>query len=136
MKTNFHLWVKNTFLMFFLPLFFMSALFAQGDGPRSGLLAPAGVFGIATKYVNLSTNLSPATVLVKQADFDIQLFPISAFYTFKINKQFAQILGVVTPANAQLVLSSTATGIPDQVNTNGIVDGFIGNIHQLHYYQC
>ena len=121
-----HLWIKKAVYMLFLSLLLKSTICAQGDGPRSGLLAPTGVFGVATKYVNLSTNLSPATVLVKQADFNIQLFPISAFYTFKIKNQFAQVLGVITPANAKLALSGTAPGIPDQLNVNGIADGFIG----------
>ncbi len=117
---------KKVSFLLFLCLLLTGTSFAQGDGPRSGLLAPAGVFGIATKYVNLSTNLSPATVLVKEADFNIQLFPVSAFYTFKIKNQFAQVLGVVTPANAKLGLSGTAPGIPDELNANGIADGFVG----------
>ncbi len=118
--------LKKVYCLLFLTLLLTQTTFAQGDGPRSGLLAPTGVFGIASKYVNLSTNLSPATVLVKQADFDIQLFPVSAFYTFKIKKQFAQVLGVFTPGRAELRLTGTAPGVPDQLNASGIADGFLG----------
>ena len=86
--------------------------FAQGDDPRTALLAPTGVFGIVTKYVNLSQNLSPSTVLVKEADFEIQLFPVSAFYTFKLNNRFAQLVAVAIPSKSTLALSGTAPGIP------------------------
>ena len=47
-----------------LMLTFSISSFAQGDGPRTALLAPTGVFGIPTKYVNLSQHLSPCTILV------------------------------------------------------------------------
>ena len=107
-------------------LFSFSSLNAQGDGPRTSLLAPTGVFGIATKYVNLSQNLSPTTVLVKQADFEINLYPISAFHTFKLKNKFAQIVGVITPGSADLNLSGTAPGIPTKFSSKGISDGFIG----------
>lgn len=126
MQNTQHRCVKKVYGLLFLPLFFVSTILAQGDGPRSALLAPTGVFGIATKYVNLSTNLSPATILVEQAEFEIQLFPISAFYTFKIKNQFAQVLGVMTPATAQVGLNGVAPGLPDNLKANGTADGFIG----------
>jgi len=126
MTNTFCLHAKKAYCLLFLTLLFIVTVSAQGDGPRSAQLAPTGVFGIASKYVNLSTNISPATVLVKEADFEIQLFPVSAFYTFKIKNQFAQVIGVITPAQAKLKLTGTAPGIPSSLKANGIADGFIG----------
>ena len=63
---------------------------------------------------------------MKQADFDINIYPISVFHTFKLKNRFAQIVGVVTPSSASLKLSGTAPGIPTDFSSTGIADGFIG----------
>lgn len=123
-KTNQTTRLRLGIFCLFLSISFSS--FAQGDGPRTALLAPTGVFGIATKYVNLSQNLSPSTILVKEADFEIQLFPVSAFYTFKLNNRFAQLIAVATPSKSSLTLSGTAPGIPTDFSAKGLADGFIG----------
>ena len=60
-----------------------SFVLAQGDGPRSHLLTPTGVWAINAKYLNLDQNLLPAgNILVEDLDLKINLFHGCPFWTF------------------------------------------------------
>lgn len=98
-KTQFMCLIK-AYCLLFLSLLLNGVTFAQGDSPSSSLLTPTGVFGIPTKYVNLSTNLSPATFLVKHADFNIPLFSISDFQNKSYNRTFAGLEPFLQEAEA------------------------------------
>jgi hypothetical protein len=105
-------------------------LHAQGDGPRAYLLAPKGVWGLNTKWLNLDQNIAPANILVPGADISVDVFPITLFHTFSIKGRFSQAYFMFNPGSA----TATATDIPPELpippgtslNASGFSDGLIG----------
>ncbi|MGL6268773.1 MAG: hypothetical protein ACRC2O_12655, partial [Chitinophagaceae bacterium] len=85
---------------FIFTMAFLTSVFAQGDGPRSYLLAPKGVTGINAKWLNLSQNLIPAgTALIPGAEIKVDVFPVTLFHTFSLGGRFAQVIGMVNPGS-------------------------------------
>lgn len=101
---------------------------AQGDGPRAFLLAPKGVWGINPKWMNLNQNFLPSgSILVKNADIKVDVFPTSLFHTFGIGGRYAQLIFMVNPGSASGTVEPGQPGIPaPQLNASGFGDGCIG----------
>ena len=110
--------------------FFTINCFAQGDGARMILWGPTGVTGAIPKWMSLNQNITPANILVKDADVHINAFPITVIHNFGIAGRFAQVMVNAVPGNvtATLLNQTTDTQIPSSIsaNANGFVDGFIG----------
>lgn len=106
---------------------FISNAGAQGDGPRSFLLAPTGIWGLNPKWMNLSQNFLPAgTILIKDADVKVNVFPTTFFHTFGIGGRFAQVLVMANPGSATGKVVADAPGFPSpEVNASGFSDGFV-----------
>jgi len=106
-------------------LFNTKPLFAQGDGPRSHLLAPTGVWAINPKYLNLEQNLLPSgNVLIKNSDLSINLFPTTLVRTFGIKGRLARVFVMGNPGflNARI---ESQPGIIEELSSNGFSDGFV-----------
>ena len=104
------------------------AVHAQGDGPRSFLLAPKSVWGLNAKWLNLHQNIAPGNILVPGADIAVDVFPITFFHTFSIKGRFAQAYVMVNPGSG----TASATGLPAELplpttslNASGLSDGFV-----------
>lgn len=120
--------MKKYFLIFINLLLFTRLLIAQGDGPRTFLIAPEGLWGLNPKWMDLNQNLLPSgNILIKNADIKVNVFPTTAFHTFGIKGRFAQILLMVNPGSASgtVVASEPGISVP-QVSASGFSDGFIG----------
>lgn len=105
---------------------------SQGDGPRAGLLAPKGVWGVNPKYLNLDQNLVPAgNILVEGAQFKIDVFPTTFFHTFGVANRYARVLVMVNPGSgsAKIDPENNLPGFPTEVvpeiNFSGFSDGFV-----------
>ena len=133
-------WVNDLFRMKFrilkrilLPLIWFGSgvipLFAQGDGPRSYLLAPKGVTGINVKWLGMTGNLIPSgSVLVPGAKITADIFPITLFHTFSIEGRFAQVFFMVPPGSstAKATIGPPIGPIPvNELATSGTSDGFM-----------
>lgn len=103
-------------------------LIAQGDGPRSYLLNPTGLWGINPRAMHLNQNILPAgNILVKEADINVNVFPTTAFHSFGIKGTFAQVQFMLNPANARGRVTSIDPGLPvPKLKTSGFSDGFVG----------
>lgn len=107
-----------------LILFHIEINYAQGDGPRSFLLAPKGIWGINPKYLYLNQNLTPSgNILVKNADFTINVLPTTFLHTFSIGGNYARVFAMASPGwvNATLEANSAT-----KIKAKGFSDGFIG----------
>jgi hypothetical protein len=111
----------------FVIVFFQNDVFAQGDGPRTYLLAPKGIWGINAKWMDMSQNLVPAgTILVKDAKFKVNVFPTTLFHTFGIKGRYAQLMLMVNPGSASGDFTTVpGFNIPKQT-ASGFSDGFAG----------
>lgn len=114
-------------LLMLLLIFSQNDLFAQGDGPRTFLLAPKGIWGVNTKWMDLSQNLVPAgTILIKDAKFKVNVFPTTLFHTIGIKGRFVQLMLMVNPGSASGDYSIIpGLNIPKQT-ASGFSDGFAG----------
>lgn len=105
-------------------------LMAQGDGARMILWGPTGVTGLIPKWMSLNQNITPANILVEDADLNVNAFPITAIHNFGIANRFAQVMVNAVPGNVSGSLSSTPQNTQDpiniSVNSSGFVDGFVG----------
>ena len=110
-----------------LLIFIGARVFAQGDGPRSYLLAPESVWGVVPKWLNLNQNLLPAgNILVDGADIKIDVFPTTFFHTLGIKGRFAQILIMANPGTATGSLENSPPALPrTELNASGFSDGFV-----------
>ncbi len=104
---------------------------AQGDGARMTLWAPTGVTGVIPKWMGLNQNMTPAHILVENADLHINAFPVTAVHNFGIAGRFAQIMINAVPGS--VTGSTVSPSIPGSpvppnisVNASGFADGFIG----------
>lgn len=122
--------MKKYILPFFICLISTQLAFSQGDGARMILWGPTGVTGVIPKWMRLQQNITPANILVKDADLHINAFPITAIHNFNIAGNFAQIMVNAVPGNVtgSLYLPPSDSQIPTNisVNANGFVDGFVG----------
>ena len=88
--------------------------FAQGDGARMILWGPNGVTGAIPKWMSLNQNITPANILVKDADVHINAFPITVIHNFGLAGRFAQVMVNAVPGNvtATLLNQTTDSQIP------------------------
>ena len=116
-----------TGVVIFLMLGLVGRSFAQGDGPRSHLLGPIGIWGVNPKYLNLDQNIVPAgNILVEDADIKVDVFPTTFFHTLNIGGKFAQILFMANPGKAVASIESDTTLLDREITADGFSDGFIG----------
>jgi hypothetical protein len=111
-------------------LFSLQLSFAQGDGARMTLWGPTGVTGVIPKWMSLNQNITPANILVNDADLQINAFPITVIHNFSIANRFAQVMVNAVPGNVTGSIFAPPLGsqIPDKisVNASGFIDGFVG----------
>ncbi len=100
--------------------------FAQGDGPRSHLFSPTGVWVVNPKYLHLDQNLLPnGNILIKNADIIVDIFPTTFVHTFSIGEKFAKVYAMVNPGSvkASAFIEPIASG--EELSASGFSDGFI-----------
>lgn len=104
------------------------SVYAQGDGPRTFLLAPKGLWGLNPKGVFLNQNFLPSgDILIKDADINVNVIPTTAFHTFTIAGRFAQVMLMVNPGSANGTVETEVEGVPaPHVSSSGFGDGFVG----------
>lgn len=124
--------MKKKLKIYLLTLIILSsaaAVFAQGDGPRSFLLLPKGVFGVNARWLGMNQNMNAtSTILVPGSEIKINVFPITLYHTFSLAGRFAQVSLMVNPGS----ISASALDVPpviplptNKINTSGFSDGFI-----------
>jgi len=97
-------------------LLFSSQLsFAQGDWARTMLGGPIGVTEVILKMMGLNKNITPANILVDDADLQINAFPITVIHNFNIGNRFAQV--VVNVMHANVTGSFFAPALGSQIIT-------------------
>ena len=120
--------MKSTLWIILILLFTSQSLLAQGDGPRSFLLTPKGIWGLNPKWLNLDQNILPAgNILIRDAQISVNVYPITAFHTFSLGGRYAQLLFMVNPGSAhgKVVPDPPAAPSPE-VSASGFSDGFVG----------
>jgi len=122
--------MKIIIFLLFITFFTSQLATAQGDGARMILWGPTGVTGVIPKWMSLNQNMTPANILVKDADLHINAFPITAIHNFGIAGRFAQVMVNAVPGNVTgtLLIPPTNSEVPTNVfaHANGFADGFIG----------
>ncbi len=115
-------------LFILLILFFASAsLFGQGDGARNLLMGPKGIWVLQPKWMNLNQNITPANILVKDAEIKIDVFPVTLVHNFNLGGRYAQIMFSAVPGSASGTLAPNQVGLPaPQLSASGFADGFVG----------
>lgn len=118
--------MKKEIILFFLTLLIVEFSFSQGDGPRSHLLAPTGVWAINPKYLNLDQNLLPAgNILVENADLNINLFPTTVVHTFSLFGQFTRVFAMANPGSLKATTTITPLNTSEEIKASGFSDGFV-----------
>ncbi len=122
--------MKRTLLLLIIIFSTLQIANAQGDGARMILWGPTGVTGVIPKWMSLNQNITPANILVKDADLHINAFPITGIHNFGIAGRFAQVMVNAVPGNVSgsLFLPPLGSEIPTDisVNASGFLDGFVG----------
>lgn len=122
--------MNKQLLILIFTLFTLGHAHSQGDGARMILWGPTGVTGVIPKWMSLNQNLTPANVLVYDADLQINAFPITVIHNFSIANRFAQVMVNAVPGNVTGSLFAPPLGsqIPENisVNASGFIDGFVG----------
>lgn len=117
----------NKFLIFIILVFLNISVFAQGDGPRSHLPAPVGVWGVVAKSLLLDQNLTPSgNILVSDADVNAVLYPTTFFHTFGIKGHFFQVLAMINPGSVNGQITSNVALPKNKISASGFSDGFVG----------
>lgn len=113
--------------LFFLNFFLIGpSCFSQGDGPRSYLLSPVGVVGVTPKYLDLNQNLVPAgTIYLQDSDINVNIFPTTFFYNFKLGNKFAQVQAMINPGSASGTLEADNGEVFNGLDNSGFSDGFV-----------
>lgn len=114
----------------FLFLFFLSsATLAQGDGPRSFMLLPKGIWGANVRWLGMDQNINATgTILVPEASINVDVFPITLYHTFSLAGRYAQFSVMVNPGNVSASAKKVPPIIPLPTNTisaGGLSDGFV-----------
>ena len=104
-----------------------NTLFAQGDGPRSHLFAPTGVWAVNVKYLNLDQNLLPGgNILVENADIAVNVFPTTFIHSFGIAGKLARVFVMANPGSVSAKANIKAYDFGTQeLTANGFSDGFV-----------
>ncbi len=105
-----------------------SFVFAQvGDGPESHFLKPKNMWGLNIKYLNLTQNLSLNGDYINPGlDIEVNSFPITAFHTFAIKGQHAEVVAMINPTSISSNLSLPLPSFNYENCTSGFSDGFVG----------
>lgn len=108
-----------------LVVLFQQSLFAQGDGPRTMLLAPNNLNLFTPAYLNLSSNFNFAQdILIDGADISSSIVPVTYIRYFSIGNRFAQIW--VTPMwgniKGKIERDNLSLDVP---TTSGFADPYI-----------
>ncbi|MCX6324581.1 MAG: transporter [Sphingobacteriales bacterium] len=110
-------------------LFSTLSVMAQGDGPRSFILLPKGLWAINARWIGLNQNMNAtSTILVPKAEVKINVFPITLYHTFSLGGRFAQLSFMFNPGSISASALSVPPVIPLPTNTisaNGFSDGFV-----------
>jgi hypothetical protein len=102
-------------------------LFAQGDGARNLLMGPKDIWVLQPKWMSLNQNITPGNILVKDAAFKIDVFPITLIHNFNLGGRFAQIMLNAVPGSANGRITADQPGLPaPHLSASGFSDGFIG----------
>lgn len=113
-------------LIGFILLIVPNLVLAQGDGPRSYLLGPVNLFGVTPKYLDLNQNLVPAgTIYLEDSDINVNVFPTTLFYNFKLNGNFAQVQFMINPGSANGFLVADNGVTLSGLDNSGFSDGFV-----------
>ena len=122
--------MKNIIFLLFITFFTFQLAIDQGDGARMILWGPTGVTGVIPKWMGLNQNMTPANILVNDADLHINAFPVTVIHNFGIAGRFAQVMANAVPGNVNgsLFLPPLGSQIPTDisVNSSGFIDGFVG----------
>jgi len=123
--------MKRSILFLIITFSTFQIAIAQGDGARMILWGPTGVTGAIPKWMSLNQNITPANILVKDADVHINAFPITVIHNFGIAGRFAQVMVNAVPGNVTgtlLIPPTDDNQIPTSIsiNSGGFADGFIG----------
>lgn len=114
---------------YFLLLFLTISLpaLAQGDGPRNLLWSPKNTFAFLPKWMGMNQNITPGSVLIKDADLHINAFPLTLVYNFGLANRFAQVMLNAVPGSVSGSLAASQPGLPaPHLSSSGFADGFIG----------
>ena len=119
--------MKRYFLVILSVLLSSGQLIAQGDGPRTFLLAPKGLWGVNPKATFLSQNFLPSgDILIKEADINVNVVPTTLFHTFSLGGRFAQAMVMINPGAANGTVAPDSTGVPSpEIDATGFADGFL-----------
>ncbi|MEN9571945.1 MAG: hypothetical protein RL172_3176 [Bacteroidota bacterium] len=103
-------------------------VWGQGDGPRTCLVSPKGIWGVTTKWLNMQQNFLPSgTIFVPDASIKVNAFPLVMFYNFSIGKQFAQVIGVAAVGKTSGTIKPANPNVPDiGFTASGFSDGLVG----------
>ena len=117
------------FTSLFVLLFWLSSqtIFGQGDGPRSHLFAPTGVWAVNVKYLNLDQNLLPGgNILVKNADIAVDVFPITFIHSFGLAGKLARVYAMANPGSVSAKADIQAYDYgTHELTASGFSDGFV-----------
>jgi hypothetical protein len=117
------------YLLTLLTLINASAIFAQGDGPRSFILLPKGLFAVNARWLGMNQNMNATgTILIPKAEVKVNVFPITLYHTFSLAGRFAQVSLMVNPGS----VSASALDVPpvvplptNKISAGGFSDGFV-----------
>ncbi len=116
------LFVITTIVILF---FSIDNSFAQGDGPRTMLLAPKDMNIVTPAFLYMSSNFNFAQdILIEGADINSSVIPVTYIHYFSINDMFAQIW--VTPiwGNVKGSINNGMTTV-DVPTTSGFADPYL-----------
>ena len=121
------LFIKKQLQLLVLAIILSVTAFAQGDGPRTWLLAPKGIWGVDAKWINLEQNIVPAgNLFIPTADIKVNVFPITLFHTFSIGGHYAQAMFNFVPGKANGNVYPPMPNLPNpSFIANGFSDGFV-----------
>jgi len=120
--------LKHGMLLTLFKLSFLAS-FAQGDGPRSFLVLPKGIFAVNARWIGMDQNIdATGTILIPKAEVKVNVFPITMYHTFSLAGRFAQVSLMVNPGSVSASAKNVPPVIPlpaTTVSANGLSDGFI-----------
>lgn len=118
--------MRTVFLTITLVIFSSQLLFSQGDGPRSHLFAPTGVWAINPKYLHLEQNLLPnGNILVKDADITVDIFPTTFVHSFKIKNRLARVFVNINPGTLSAKINAAPIAYEEDIYASGFSDGYV-----------
>lgn len=119
--------IERIVCLLMLCMFTYQVGYAQGDGARSQLLAPTGMWGVKIKWVHLNQNLLPSgNILETGSKVQVDVFPTTLFHTFAIQNRFAQVLFTAVPGSSTAQFNTDTSQPSQEFSASGFGDGFVG----------